>query len=58
MTKRGRDDPNEVGWWEAPFVFYWGFCVQYLTPALLWFVIVGSFKDDIDIAYGGLDVRW
>ena len=51
MTKRGREEPNEVGWWEPAFVFYWGFCVQYFTPALLWFVLVGSFYDDIETPF-------
>lgn len=51
MTKRGRENLNEVGWWEPAFVFYWGFCVQYMTPALLWFVIIGSVVDDAEVAF-------
>jgi hypothetical protein len=58
MTKRGRTNINEPAWWEAPFVFYWGFCIQYLTPALLWFVIIGSMVDDIESPYDGLIAKW
>jgi len=42
FTKLSRSNPDEVKWWEHGFNFYWSFCIQYLIPAVLWFVFVGN----------------
>jgi hypothetical protein len=38
----GRSEPLEVEWWEHAFSFYWSFCIQYMIPAILWFVFIGN----------------
>ena len=48
ISMLGRDDMQSMGWWEKYFVFYWGVSVQYVSPALLWFMLVMNLKTDID----------
>jgi SNF family Na+-dependent transporter len=42
FTKMGRTDDLVVEWWEHIFSFYWSFCIQYMIPAILWFVFIGN----------------
>ena len=42
FTKLGREDDADVEWWEPIFNFYWSFCIQYMIPAILWFVFIGN----------------
>ena len=58
MSKLGRSMPNEVLWWEPAFVFYWGFAVKYFVPAVLWILLVGNTKSDIEKPYGGYAAHW
>lgn len=51
-------DPDEKLWWEAGFVFYFGFCVKYLIPTCLWFMVLYSAKGDIEKPYGKYDAVW
>jgi len=55
MTVLGRADENVRQWWEAAFVFYWGFCIKYLVPTVLWYMLINFFKMRIEEPYGGYD---
>jgi hypothetical protein len=58
MTMLGRSDEKVIEWYEKFFVFYWGFCVKYLIPATLWFIVVGKAIADIKEPYGGYPVKY
>lgn len=57
MTKMGREN-NQIQWWEPAFVTYWAIAVKYVIPCILWFLLVGNTKDDIDKTYGGYAPHW
>lgn len=52
ITMLGREDSNVMERWESAFVFYWGLSVQYIAPALLWFMFVFNLQVDLDENYG------
>ena len=58
MTMLGRKDETVKEWYEPFFVFYWGFCVKYLIPTTLWFILVGKIIADIKDPYGGYSTKW
>jgi SNF family Na+-dependent transporter len=58
MTMLGRDDPNVKKWYEGIFVFYWGFCVKYLIPTTLWFILAGKIVSGIRDPYSGYSAGW
>lgn len=60
LTKLSRDeDKRDVAQpWEHYFNFYWCFCIQYMTPALLWFVLIGALVDNINDPFGEYIIRW
>ena len=45
-------------WWEPIFVFYFGFCIKYLIPFILWFVWLYTIQADIDKPYGDYSTGW
>ena len=53
MTVLGRKDENQRQWWEPAFVFYWGFCIKYLIPTVLYYMLVNFFKIRIEKPYEG-----
>jgi len=58
MTMLGRKEPNVKEWYEGMFAFYWGFCVKYLIPTVLWFIMVNQAILDIKEPYGGYKGHW
>jgi len=58
MSKLGRKEPRTVMMWEPAFVVYWCITIKYFIPAVLWFLIVGNVKTDIDKPYGGYAAHW
>ena len=58
MTMLGRSNPAKQEWYEAPFAFYWGFCVKYFIPTALWFILVNQTILDIKKPYGGYATHW
>merc|ERR1712167_238735 len=58
MSKMGRTQKDQVQWWEPGFVVYWCFVIKYFIPCVLWFLLVGNTKDDIDKTYGGYASYW
>lgn len=58
ISKLGREEPHKIKWYEPAFVFYWGFTIKFFIPATLWFILVGSFKNDVIKSYGGYAWYW
>lgn len=58
MSKLGRTEPSTLLWWESAFSVYWCFFIKYFIPSVLWFLIVGNVKADIDSPYGGYAPHW
>lgn len=58
FSNLGRRDLAVKEWWEALFVFYWGFTIKYLIPAVLWIILCGGFKNSINNPYGGYSAGW
>ena len=58
MSKLGRSDPQQVLWYEPAFAFYWSVTIKYFIPSVLWFLLVGNTKADIDKPYGGYASHW
>jgi solute carrier family 6 GABA transporter-like protein 1 len=58
MTMLGRNNEKVKEWYEPFFVFYWGFCVKYLIPTTLWFILIGKTIADIKDPYGGYSTKW
>lgn len=58
FSNLGRSDLAIKEWWEPIFVFYWGFTVKYLIPAVLWFIVCTGFKKALDSPYGGYAAHW
>lgn len=44
--------------WEYVYMVYWGLCIKYVIPVVLWFILVDSFKNDVLKAYGGYAWGW
>jgi hypothetical protein len=57
MSKMSRVD-NQLQWWEAAFCTYWSLLVKYFIPSVLWILLVGNTKADIDNTYGGYASHW
>ena len=57
ISMLGRSDPDVMECWERSFVFYWGVSIQYLAPALLWFVLVFNLQLDVSERYGDYSNR-
>jgi len=57
-SQMGRENPQEMLWWEPAFVIYWGVLVKYINPMLLMFIQVGILRDDLKKNYGGYDTQW
>jgi hypothetical protein len=58
MTMLGRTEKGVKQWYEPLFVFYWGFCVKYLIPTTLWFILVNKVIADIKDPYSGYSTKW
>lgn len=58
FSNLGRSDLAIKEWWEPIFVFYWGFTVKYLIPAVLWFILCTGFRKALDAPYGGYAAHW
>jgi len=58
MTMLGRKEPQVREWYEGMFAFYWGFCVKYLIPTVLWFIMINQVILDIKEPYGGYMGHW
>jgi SNF family Na+-dependent transporter len=58
MTMLGRSTEGVKEWYEYIFVFYWGFCVKYLIPTALWFILVNKTIADIKDPYGDYSTKW
>jgi hypothetical protein len=58
MTMLGRKDPNVQGLWEPFFVFYWGVCIKYLIPLVLWFIMINTCINAKESPYGGYSTGW
>ena len=58
MTMLGRKTEGVKEWYEQFFVFYWGFCVKYLIPTALWFILINKVIADIKAPYGKYSTKW
>lgn len=61
MSKLGRldqEDPMAMLWYEPYFVFYFGICIKYIIPFVLWFLLLQSIQGDIQNGYGGYSAGW
>lgn len=58
MSKLSRTEPHVLQWWEPAFALYWGFTIKYFVPCVLWFLLVGNTKADVDKPYGGYAAHW
>jgi SNF family Na+-dependent transporter len=58
MTSLGRSDSKKRAGWEPLFVFYFGFCIKYICPAVLWFIFVFTVKKNLAEPYGGYSIGW
>jgi solute carrier family 6 GABA transporter-like protein 1 len=58
MSAITRKDPDVRAWWEPIFVFYYGFCIKYLCPCVLWFLNVSNIRNMIAKPYGGYSAGW
>lgn len=47
-----------MSWWEPGFVGYWCLTVKYINPAILYFILVGLLKQDIETMYGDYSTGW
>jgi len=57
MSRLGRTD-EKMKFYEPFFVFYWGFCIKFLIPAGLQFILVAIIKTDLVKPYGGYGMHW
>ena len=58
MTVLGRKDPKVKGWWEPIFVFYWGFCIKFGIPLVLFFILINTCINAAAKPYGGYSTGW
>lgn len=58
MAKLSRKEKTQLQWWEPAYAMYWGFTIKYFIPCVLWFLIVGNVKTDIDKPYGKYAAHW
>lgn len=58
MTMLGREDPAKRGWWEPFFVLWWGFCIKYGIPLVLFFIMINSCVNAAASPYGGMSTGW
>ena len=58
MSKLSRKSKFEVQWWEPAFAMYWSIAVKYFIPCVLWILLVGNTKTDIQKPYGGYAPHW
>jgi len=58
QLSRSENEKTIVLWWEPYFAFYWGILVKYVNPCVLYYIIVGIAKTDIETAYGGYGRSW
>lgn len=60
MTVLGRaeESKNVRGWWEPFFVFYWGFCIKYGIPYVLFFILINTCVNAAENPYGGYSIGW
>jgi len=57
MSRLGRTD-EKMKFYEPFFVFYWGFCIKFLIPSGLQFILVSIIKTDLVKPYGGYGIHW
>lgn len=55
---RPRESVNVRRGYETFFMVYWGLCIKYLIPVVLWFILVDSFRNDVLKAYSGYAWGW
>jgi len=58
MSKLARTNKGEMKVWEPAFAFYWGFTIKYFIPCVLWFLLIGNVKADIQKPYGDYAAHW
>ena len=58
MSKLGRTDANVRERWEPFFAFYFGFCVKFFIPFVLWFIMLYTIQKDVFELYGGYSLHW
>lgn len=58
MSKLGRREKHAVQAWEPAFALYWGITIKYFIPCVLWVLLVGVVKTDVDKPYGGYAAHW
>lgn len=58
MSKLSRKEKSTLQVWEPAFALYFGFTIKYFVPCVLWFLIVGNVKADIDSPYGSYAPHW
>ena len=59
MTKLSKEKGETKRlWWERPFEYWWGFSIKYFIPCVLWVLLVGVVKTDVDKPYGGYAAHW
>ena len=54
----GRSDPMTKMWWEPAFALYWGLCIKFISPCVLFFMLLGILKNDIKEPYEGYSTGW
>lgn len=57
-SQMGRTNPKEPMWWEFLFNIYWCFLIKFINPAILYFILIGILKDDINKPYGKYSIGW
>merc|ERR1711998_166702 len=55
---RPDDAKNKKQWWEPAFAFYWCILIKYINPAVLYFIVVGIIKTDIEKPYEKYATYW
>ena len=59
MTKLSKEiGQNDIEWWEAPFEIWWGVCIKFWCPFAIFWLLMYSFKNDTEKAYGGYHNFW
>lgn len=59
MTKLSKEEgETEQRWWETPFETYWGICIKFWCPFVIFWLLMYSFKADTETPYGGYHAFW
>lgn len=58
MTVLGRSDEKVAAAWEPFFVFYWGFCIKFGIPYVLFFILINTCVNASENPYSGYSIGW